>query len=99
MKITGVKKAVGEYKRYNKDYYSPEYGLLMLDRNTGEVWVDYFYSLGHNSWKEYHDPAIINLVNWVSYRPEWDGLINMKNVRVWAEEACAEYAKSMDKAK
>lgn len=52
MKITGLKKAVGEYQRANKEgYYSPKYGYLMFDKATGELWTDEFYSLGHNEWK------------------------------------------------
>lgn len=47
MKITGLKKAVGEYQRANKEgYYSPKYGYLMFDKATGELWTDEFYSLG-----------------------------------------------------
>lgn len=37
-KLIGLKKAVGEYKKYNAGgKYSPEYGLLMLDKSTGEL--------------------------------------------------------------
>lgn len=62
IELTGLKKAVGEYKKYNKGgAYSSEYAYLMLDKATGEVWTDYFCSLGHNDWKEYHDSNIINL--------------------------------------
>lgn len=51
IKIKGVKKAVGDYKRTNAEgWFSPRYGYLMLDRSTGEVWTDEFYSLGHNEW-------------------------------------------------
>lgn len=62
IKIKGLKQAIGDYNRANAEgYYSPSYGYLMFDPSTGEIWCDYFYSLGHNSWKEYHDPAIIDL--------------------------------------
>lgn len=62
MKIKGIKKAVGDFNKLNAGgYYDPRYGILMLDRNSGEVWTDEFYSLGHNSFKVYHDEAIINL--------------------------------------
>lgn len=48
MKIKGLKTAVGDYKRANKEgYYSPRYGYLMFDRESGEIWTDEFYSLGH----------------------------------------------------
>lgn len=62
LKIKGLKKAVGEYKRYNTGgYYSPVYGRLMFDIATGELWTDYFYSIGHNSWNQYHSESIVNL--------------------------------------
>ena len=53
MKITGLKKAIGDYRCFNAGgRFSPEYGRLMYDKETGELWTDYFYSLGHNTWKE-----------------------------------------------
>ena len=62
MKIKGLKKSVGEYNHYNAGgNFSPEYATLMFDTETGELWTDYFYSLGHNMWKEYHKSSIINL--------------------------------------
>lgn len=62
LKIKGLKKAIGEYKRYNAGgYYSPEYGRLMFDIESGELWTDYFYSIGHNEWNQYHSESIINL--------------------------------------
>ena len=61
-KIKGLKKAVGDYNRANAEgYYSPRYGYLMYDKNDGSIWTDEFYSLGHNSWKEYHSDTIVNL--------------------------------------
>lgn len=60
MKITGLKKAVGDYKRANAGGpYSPLYGNLMFDSDTGEVWTDTFCDLGHNSWKEYQSDSIV----------------------------------------
>lgn len=62
MKIKGLKKAIGEYKSANKDgAYSASYGRLMFDTSDGEIWTDYFYSVGHNEWKVYHSASIINL--------------------------------------
>lgn len=88
-KITGIKKAVGEYNRANAGgYYSASYGNLMLDRSTGEVWCDYFYSLGHNEWKQYHDPAIIDLGREIT---EQGDTVSMKTVRAYAERMCGEY--------
>ncbi len=81
MKITGLRKAVSEYNRYNADgYYSPEYGELMFDTETGELWTDYFYSLGHNTWKEYHDPAVINIGRAI------DDYITMESVKRYIAE-------------
>ena len=81
--VTGVKKAVGDFKRFNRGGdYSPEYGFLMLDRETGEVWTDYFYNLGHNNWKEYEKSSIINLG---AMMQEQKIEINMKNVKDFAK--------------
>lgn len=60
--IKGLKTAVGEYQRFNAGGpYSPEYGVLMYDTENGELWTDYFHSLGHNEWKEYHQDTVVNL--------------------------------------
>lgn len=62
MKIKGLKKAVGEYKRFNAGgTYSPEYGVLMYDKSDRILWTDYFFSIGHNSWKVYHSDTVVNL--------------------------------------
>lgn len=83
MKFTGLKKAVGEYNRANEGgIYSPRYGYLMYDMQTGEIWTDEFYSLGHNEWKEYHSDSIINL----GAIMEREGVkISMKNVIAFLE--------------
>lgn len=92
LKLKGLKKAVGEFQRANKgSYYNPRYGKLMLDRSTGELWTDEFYSLGHNSWTEYHDESIINLIRYTELNE--DDEINMQNVKRWAEKAIEEYNK------
>ena len=89
MKIVGIKKAVGEYQRANAGgCYSPIYGNLMLDRSTGEVWCDYFYSLGHNSWKEYHDPAVIDLSREIQQDRK---AICMRTVKEYAARICSSY--------
>lgn len=79
MKIKGLKKAVGDYQKANKGgYYSPKYGYLMFDKETGELWTDEFYSLGYNSWKEYRSDTIVNLGKIMIE----NGIeINMKNVK------------------
>ena len=90
MKITGIKKAVGEYKRANKGgYYSARYGRLMLDRSTGEVWCDEFYSLGHEDFKVYASESIVNLGREMSCNGY--GEITMKTVREYAEKICDAY--------
>lgn len=87
MKITGLKKAVGEYQRANKeDCYSPKYGYLMFDKATGELWTDEFYSLGHNEWKQYQSNSIINLGKIMT---ENNIEINMKNVKSFIEQRIA----------
>jgi hypothetical protein len=83
MKIKGLKKAIGDYKRANAEgYYSPRYGRLMYDKADGEIWTDEFYSLGHNEWKEYHSDTIINLG---SIMEEREIEINMQNVKDFIE--------------
>ena len=89
MKITGIKKAVGEFQKLNAGgAFSPSYGILMLDRDDGHVWTDEFYSLGHNSWNEYDSKSIINLGNYMNER-EMD--FNMKNVKSVSEKLCVEW--------
>lgn len=62
LKLQGLNKAIGDYHRANSGgLYSPRYGYLMLDKSTGEIWCDEFYSLGQNEWISYHSPNIINL--------------------------------------
>lgn len=82
-KVKGVKKAIGDYNRANKGgVYSPRYGYIMLDRESGEVWTDEFYSLGRNEWKQYHSPHVVNLSGYMAER----GIsVNMTNVREVAE--------------
>lgn len=79
MKIKGLKKAIGDYKRANKEgCYSPRYGYLMFDKEDGEIWTDEFYSLGHNEWKEYHSDTIVDIGKMMS---DQEIKINMKNVK------------------
>lgn len=102
IKITGIKKAVGDYQRANAGgAYSPRYGVMMLDRTTGKVWTDEFYSIGHNSWKDYHDQAIVDVASVGHYLTQaWrtgEGVVlSMKNVKAWATKACKDYAAGID---
>jgi hypothetical protein len=58
IKITGIKKMIGEINRNPHMYY-----CVYLDRSTGEVWADFFADA--NSWSNYHDTAIVNLRNYI----------------------------------
>lgn len=92
MKIKGIKKAVGAYHRANAGgYYSIEYGYLMLDRSTGEVWTDYYVSLGRNSWSVYDDPAIVDLGRLIVDR---GCPVCMVTVRLWGQRLCDAYNSS-----
>ena len=90
MKITNIKKSVGEYKRANAGgVYSPRYANIMLNRENGRVWIDEYYSIGHGSYTVYADPAIINLGAVIT---DNGALVNMVTIRAYAEKLCAEYA-------
>ena len=70
LKLKGLNKAIGDYHRANSGSpYSPRYGVLMLDKSTGEIWTDEFYDLGHNHFAVYKSDDIINL----GYRMENEG--------------------------
>lgn len=94
IEIKGIKKAVGDYNRANANgFYGARYGNMMLNRNTGEVWTDEFYSLGHNEWKEYHDKSIINLVGYMAEYHNDDFAVNMTTVKEFASKAIAAFNK------
>lgn len=89
-KITGLKKAVGDYHRANAGgYYSAEYGYLMLDRRTGHVWCDYYVSIGHNSWSVYNDDAIVDLGKLIVDNGDF---VSMQSVRSYACRMCDDFA-------
>ncbi len=62
IKMTGLKAASGDTKNL-RGYYSGEYVELFFDRQTGEVWTKYQYSLGQNSWTVYHDDNVVKIAN------------------------------------
>ena len=62
LKMTGLRKVAGQSK-WLRGYYNPNYLQLNYDRSTGEVWADEHYSLGHNSWTQYHDSDTITVCN------------------------------------
>ena len=85
MKITGVKKAIGDYK----DWISRRYGNaanIMLDKSTGEVWTDCFVSC--NEWIEYHSESVISLLSYIRQRT--DEKLSMQLLKTYAEMAMAE---------
>lgn len=59
LKMHGLKAASGYTEDYG--YYSGHYVQISYDRNTGDILANYHYSLGQNSWTQYHDPAIITV--------------------------------------
>jgi hypothetical protein len=59
LKMHGLKKASGETQNYG--YYSGSYVQINYDVSTGDVWTDYHYSLGQNSWTEYRDSDVITV--------------------------------------
>lgn len=65
LKIKGLKKIAGETKSL-RGYYSGFYLQLNYNIETSEVWTDFLYSLGHNSWMQYHDRNIITICNLTS---------------------------------
>lgn len=59
--MTGLKKTSGSTENYC--YYSGKYNEIFYDTETGEVWSVFQYSLGGNSWTEYHDENIVKICN------------------------------------
>ena len=88
MTIKGIKKAVGDFNRLNAGgTYSPRYGYLMFDSETGEVWTDEFYDLGHGSWNNYESETIVNI--WNEVIREF-GSVTMANVKRYIERLIEE---------
>lgn len=58
MKVKGIKKAVGDYRRWTERNFS-YCANIMMDISNGEVWTDCF--LNSNEWKVYHSENIISL--------------------------------------
>lgn len=85
MKITGVKKAIGDYK----SWISRRYGNaanIMLDKSTGKVWTDVFPDC--NSWIEYHSESVISLLSYIRQRTDEE--LSMQLLKTYAEIAIAE---------
>ena len=60
-KISGLKKASGATQNYG--HFSGHYVEIFYDRSTGEGWTNEQYSLGQNTWTEYHDKDICKICN------------------------------------
>lgn len=85
IKITGIKKAIGEYKYWiSQDWMRT--ANIMLDKSTGKVWADCF--LNCNSWIEYHDEDVISLLSYI--RGMTDEPLTMSLLRTYAEMAINE---------
>lgn len=62
LNIRGLRKAAGETKT-TRGYYSGLYVQISYSPTDGQVLYDTHYSLGHNSWTQYHDPSIVFIYN------------------------------------
>ena len=59
MKLKGLKKVSGATKEL-KGFYDPFYLQVNVDLESGEVFVNEHFSIGHNSWTEYRNGNILN---------------------------------------
>ena len=59
--IKGLRKASGETENFG--YYSGKYVELFFAFENGEVWGVFQYSLGQNTWTEYHSSSVVKLCN------------------------------------
>lgn len=84
IKITGIKKAIGEYKMWLSHDWRRT-ANIMLDKSIGEMWTDCF--LDCNTWKEYHSENIISLSSYIRERTEEP--LTMATLREYAEIAIA----------
>ena len=84
MKIHNLKKAIGDYKRFNEGgAYNPRYGFLMYEKSSGHLWTDEFCDLGHNAYIVYDDDDVVNLGLLMKEK----GIeINMKNTKAFIEK-------------
>ena len=84
MKIHNLKKAIGDYKRFNEGgAYNPRYGFLMYKKSSGYLWTDEFYDLGHNTHAIYANDDVVNLGLLMKEK----GIeINMKNTKAFIEK-------------
>lgn len=82
--IKGFAEAAEEYNDANAGgMFSPRYGRLMFDVSDGDLWVDEFYSVGHNEFKVYHSSDVINLGEIILSEGE---SVTAANVKKYAEK-------------
>lgn len=62
LKMCGLKRVAADSKSLN-GYYSGRYLQLNYDKSTGEVFTNFHYNLGQNSWSVYHDPNVVVIGN------------------------------------
>lgn len=60
--MKGLRNACSETKGLT-GYYSGHYVQISYDTSDGEILTDYHYSLGQNSWSQYHSKSIITIRN------------------------------------
>lgn len=85
IKITGIKKAIGEYKNWLAQDWRRT-ANIMFDKSTSEVWTDCFIDC--NDWKEYYDSNIISLSAYIRERTEEP--FTMAILRKYAEMALSQ---------
>lgn len=87
LKLNGLKKTSGLTKDYG--YYSPSYVEIFYDLGNGDVWGVYQYSLGQNSWTEYHDSNVLFICNasdHMTMQEIIDAIVEKLNKPSWEEE-------------
>lgn len=83
MKLHGIKKAIGEYNRWLKIDIHNHNAKIMLDKSTGEIWTDTFFT--HTEWKQYNDSNIVDVTK-IIFDLEEPKRITMKLVKKYAEK-------------
>lgn len=79
MKITGIKEALA-------DLAKAETGGLLVNRWTGEVWLD--KTVDPEEYQRFEAPAITCLTQFAGRRGYRDQEITEDNILLWAEDAC-----------
>lgn len=82
-KLTGIKKAVGEYNNWQG------HAEIMLDKESGKVWCDVFAS--GQEWKNYHDENVVRLLTKaINSMWERDDTTSMREINEKAKESMKE---------